>query len=36
MSNLHANLGAYFELFFIMAEVRNLDAKLGDYIMYFL
>jgi hypothetical protein len=33
--NLHTNIGGYFELSFVMAEVGNLDAKSGDYFMYF-
>ena len=31
MSNLDINLGAYFELSFIMAKVDNLNANLGGY-----
>jgi hypothetical protein len=29
MGNLHTNLGGYFELSFVMAEVGNLYAQLG-------
>ena len=32
---LYTNLGGYFELSFVMAEVGNLDAKLEGYFMYF-
>ena len=34
--NLDTNLGGYFELSFVMAEVGNLYAKLGGYFKYFL
>jgi hypothetical protein len=35
VGNLDANLGGYFELSFVMAEVGNLHVKLGGYFMYF-
>jgi hypothetical protein len=35
VDNLYVNIGGYFELSFITAEVGNLHAKLGDYFMYF-
>ena len=34
MGNLYINLGGYFELFLIMVEVGNFDAKLEGYSMY--
>ena len=35
VGNLYTNIGGYFELSFLMAEVCNLGAKLGGYFMYF-
>jgi hypothetical protein len=35
VSNLYANLGGYFELSFVMAEVCNLHAKLGVTLCIF-
>jgi hypothetical protein len=36
VGNLYINLGGYFELFFVMAEMGNLYAQLGGYFKYFL
>ena len=35
VDNLYKNIGGYFELSFVMAEVGNLHAKLKGYFMYF-
>jgi len=35
MGNLYKNIGGYFELSFVMAEVGNLYANLGGYFTYF-
>jgi hypothetical protein len=35
VGNLYTNLGGYFELSIIMAEMDNLYAKLEGYFMYF-
>ena len=35
VDNLDANLGGYFELSFVMTEVGNLHAKLGDTLCIF-
>jgi hypothetical protein len=34
VDNLYTNIGGYFELFFIMAEVGNLHAKLEGYFRW--
>jgi hypothetical protein len=36
VGNLYRNIGGYFESFFIMAEVGNLDAKLGVTLCVFI
>ena len=35
MGNLYTNIGGYFELSFVMAEVGNLHVKLGGYLCIF-
>ena len=35
VDHLYTNLGGYFKLSFIMADVGNLYAKLGGYFKYF-
>jgi len=35
VSNLYTNLGGYFKLSFVTAEVGNLYAKLWGYFKYF-
>ena len=35
VGNLYTNLGGYFELSSVMADVGNLYAKLGGYFKYF-
>jgi hypothetical protein len=35
VGNLYTNIGGYFELSFVMAEVGNLHAKLGGYFIIF-
>ena len=34
MGNIYLNIGGYFELSFVMAEVGNLHAKLGVHMVY--
>jgi hypothetical protein len=34
--NLYINVGVYFELFVVMAEVGNLHAKLEGYFIFFI
>jgi hypothetical protein len=33
--NSNPNLGGYFKIFFIIADINNLDAKFQGYFMYF-
>jgi hypothetical protein len=35
VGNLYTNIGGYFELYFVMAKVGNLHAKLGGCLMLF-
>jgi hypothetical protein len=35
VGNLYTNIGCYFKLYFIMAKVGNLHAKLGVTLWFF-
>jgi hypothetical protein len=36
VGNLYKNVGGYFELYFVMAKVGNLHAKLGVTLCIFI